>query len=151
MENPIKTVLSVLKQFLLYEASVKWFIKLDITEENKDAVIEWLNDRSQFHIWLTSIITGSIIFFAATQEPATLQTTDINTTLKLISFMLMFFSIIANIVCIWSIPTWKYRIKTGQVTQGAIMRFELGTSAWLSVLSFLLGIMGATVSVIIPG
>ncbi len=142
MKNP-------LKEYLLYKFSNIWFVKLEITEDNKEAVIEWLEDRSRFHIWLTSLITGSVVFFAATQEP-TLQVNELSSVLKIISFLLMFFSILSNMICIWAIPTWKYQVKTGKVTHGTIMRLELGLTAWLSVLSFILGMFGATLSVILP-
>jgi len=139
----------MLKRLLSYEISNLWFLKLEITENNRDAVVEWLEDRSKFHIWLTSIATGSVVFLAATQEPQ-VQITELHSIIKMVSFLLMFFSILTNMICILSIPTWKYHVKTGQITQGTIMRLELGISTWISVLSFILGMLGAIIFLIIP-
>ncbi|EDN66041.1 membrane protein [Beggiatoa sp. PS] len=88
-------------------------------------------------------------FFAATQEPQ-VQITELHSIIKMVSFLLMFFSILTNMICILSIPTWKYHVKTGQITQGTIMRLELGISTWISVLSFILGMLGAIIFLIIP-
>jgi hypothetical protein len=139
----------MLKRLFSYEMSNLWFLKLEITENNRDAVVEWLEDRSKFHIWLTSIVTGSVVFFAATQQPQ-VQITELHSIIKIVSFLLLFLSILTNMICIWSIPTWKYHVKTGNLTQGTIMRLELGISAWISVLSFILGMLGATMFLILP-
>jgi len=111
-QNPFKG-LHFISHMFSHEAAHLWFLKLDITEDNKEAVIEWLEDRQKFHTWLTSIVTGSIVFFAATHEAtATTQVTELQ-MLTWGSLMFLFFSIVTNMICIWSIPTWKFRIKTG--------------------------------------
>ena len=143
-------MLKKLKQFLSYEASHLWFIKLEITEDNKDAVVEWLEDRIRFHIWLTSIITGSIVFLAALAQDLSIQTHEIQGIITLIAFGLLFLSIITNLISIWSIPTWKFKVKTGQLTQGTQMRIELGLISWMSVLLFLVGLFGAIIVFLVP-
>jgi hypothetical protein len=143
-------MLQKLKQFLSYEASHLWFVKLEITVDNKDAVVEWLEDRLRFHIWLTSLTTGSIVFLAALAQELSIQVNEIQGLMTLSAFGLLFFSIITNLICIWSIPTWKFKVKTGQLTQGTQMRIELGLSAWMSVLLFLIGLFAAMIVFLIP-
>jgi len=143
-------MLQKLKQVFSYEASHLWFVKLEITADNKDAVVEWLEDRIRFHIWLTSLVTGSIVFLVALAQELSVQINEIQGFITLGAFGLLFFSIITNMISIWSIPTWKFKVKTGQLTQGTQMRIELGLSAWMSVLLFLVGLFGAMIVFLIP-
>lgn len=53
---------------------------------------------------------------------------------------LLVFSLIANLICVWSIPSWKYRVSVGTITQAATMRRELAITAWLGVIGFVSGI-----------
>ena len=33
----------------------------DINDDNRADVIQWLDDRSKFHSWFTSVVTGSLV------------------------------------------------------------------------------------------
>ena len=53
-----------------------------------------------------------------------------------ISVALLVLSLLANLVCVWSIPSWKYRVSTGALLDATAMRIELSITAWFGVVSF---------------
>ena len=115
----------------------------EITDANRPFVIEWLRDRSNFHSWFTSLVTGSFVvitvfgrkpnFFAPGELPIA------------IAVVMLLFSMLCNLVCVWSIPSWKYRISVGIISNSRVMRRELAIMAWLSVISFISGLTLAVI------
>ncbi len=107
----------------------------EITDHNAAAVIDWLNDRSSVLTWFTSIVTGSVILLTIFGKRPGFQ--DLNSTILSISLLLMFFSILCNLICVWQIPKWKLAIRTGLISNGRRMVLDLEISSWLGLVSFL--------------
>jgi|GEM_PF-5311379 len=137
----------------LQESSRRWLtweyfaVASDVTPQNRAAFLELLNDRSRFHIWLTSLITGSVV--ALTAFGVKPSTDTIHGIVAIGALGLLIVGILANLVCVWSIPSLKYEVSTGTVYRSAIMRWDLGVSAWLGVFSFVLGLMLAAVATVL--
>lgn len=115
--------------------------KLELTtidDSNRDAVVDWLTDRSHFHTWFTSVITGSFVGFTVFGTKPGFG--DIAQIFLSVSLMLLLFSVLCNLVCVWSIPSWKFRVRTHLITNSARMRWELAVTAWLGVLCFVIGL-----------
>ena len=109
-----------------------------ITDLNRVFVIEWLVDRSAFHVWFSSLITGSFVvitFFGDRPDVS-----SASGKVFVLAVLLFLFSLLCNLVCVWSIPTWKYRINTGVLSNQKKMRRELSITAWLGVISFVSGL-----------
>ncbi len=88
--------------------SLFWTIFVPINEinsENTQAIIEWLRDRSNVLIWFTSIITGSIVLLTLFGNKPGIK--DPGGIALSASLLLMFFSILCNLICVWQIPKWK--------------------------------------------
>jgi hypothetical protein len=107
----------------------------DITDDNSEAIIEWLKDRSSVLIWFTSIITGSIVLLTLFGNKPGFK--DPNSIFLSISLLLMFFSIMCNLICVWQIPKWKLAIRTGRLSNGRRMALDLEITSWLGLVSFL--------------
>lgn len=135
------------------EASRRWLTweyfaaATDIDSENRDAFIELLNDRSKFHIWLTSLITGSVV--ALTAFGVKPGTASVGGILAMVSLGLLILAILTNLVCVWSIPSLKFEVSSGTVYRGALMRWDLGVSAWVGVFSFVLGLLLAAIATVL--
>lgn len=118
-----------------------------ITEDNRPFVVEWLRDRSAFHTWFSSLITGS--FFVITFFWGKPDFSSPQGVFLAYAVLLFLFSLLCNLVCVWSIPTWKYRVSTGKIISGTAMRWELAITAWLGVISFIggltLGVIGNSI------
>lgn len=109
-----------------------------IDDLNRPFVVEWLKDRSAFHTWFSSLVTGSFVLITVFgNKPGFSQPSGVFLALSL---ALLVFSLLANLVCVWSIPSWKYRVNIGTVTDAGSMRRELAITAWLGVISFVAGI-----------
>jgi hypothetical protein len=106
----------------------------EITEVNRPFVIEWLRDRSAFHTWFSSVITGSLVLVTVFGNKPGF--TAPGGVFLVICLVLLVLSLLANLVCVWSIPSWKYRVSVGIVTNAAAMRRELAITAWIGVISF---------------
>lgn len=107
----------------------------EIDERNAEAVIEWLKDRSSVLIWFTSIITGSMVLLTLFgNQPGVDQPGSIALS---ISLLLMLFSILCNLICVWQIPKWKFAVRTGRVLNGRWMTLNLEITSWLGLVSFL--------------
>ncbi len=105
-----------------------------IDDSNRPYVIEWLRDRSAFHSWFSSLVTGSFVVITVFgSKPGFSTPSGIMLT---ISVVLLIFSLLANLVCVWSIPSWKYRVSTRAIIDARSMRLELTITAWLGVISF---------------
>ena len=109
-----------------------------ISKHNKEALLEWLKDRSQFHIWFTTLIVGSFIILTVFgNKPGFTNISEIFLSASLICLLL---SVLCNLVCVWSIPGWKYRVSTGVITDSRRMRRDLSITAWIGVISFVSGL-----------
>jgi hypothetical protein len=107
----------------------------DINDRNAQAVIEWLKDRSSVLIWFTSIITGSIVLLTLFgNKPGFNNPSDIALS---VSLLLMFFSILCNLICVWQIPKWILAVRTGRISNGRRMTLDLEITSWLGLVSFL--------------
>jgi hypothetical protein len=53
---------------------------------------------------------------------------------------LLLLSLRCNLVCVRSIPGWKFRISTGVITNATAMRLELSLTAWVGVVVFVSGL-----------
>ena len=109
-----------------------------INENNRDAVLDWLRDRSRFHTWLTTLILGSFIVLIVFGNRPGFD--DIGAVSQTVSLVLLLISVLCNLVCVWSIPSWKYKVKTGSLKDARGMRLELAFIAWVGVISFICGL-----------
>ena len=115
-----------------------------INDENRSAVIEWLRDRSAFHTWFSSIVTGSFVVvtvFGA--KPGFASPSGVVLSLAV---ALLILALVCNLVCVWSIPSWKYRVSTRLLTNSSAMRRELSITAWAGVITFVAGLTLAFVA-----
>ena len=129
-------------QKLFFGGPSKWYLGGVITDESRAAIVEWLEDRWKFHVWLTSLATGAIVFLATlAPEPGINPKTDL---IRLCGLGLTLFSVLANIVCVWSISNYKLNVKVGGVMDGAQLRLDIETVAVLATASFIIG-LGSTV------
>ena len=110
----------------------------DIDDSNRDAIIEWLNDRKDFHTWFTSVITGSFIVLTVFGNTPWFE----NITQKILSTALifLFISVLCILVTLWSIPSWKIMIKWGIVDNASFMRIDLRITTWIGMCCFLVGL-----------
>lgn len=109
-----------------------------IDEGNRSFVVEWLRDRSAFHTWFSSVITGTFVVLTVFGNKPGFSTPG--GTVLAIAIALLVLALLANLVCVWSIPSWKFRVATGAITDGGAMRRELTWTAWSGVLAFVCGI-----------
>lgn len=105
-----------------------------IDDSNRAYVIEWLRDRSSFHSWFSSLITGSFVVISIFGQKPNVSTTG--GVFLVAAVVLLLFSLLCNLVCVWSIPSWKYRVSTRIINHSKIMRRELAITAWLGVIAF---------------
>ena len=57
-----------------------------------------------------------------------------------IALGLLLFATLCNLVSAFSIPSWKYRVRTGLITNSTRMRIELRINGWLAVICFVWGL-----------
>ena len=110
----------------------------NINDSNKEAVLEWLNDRNDFHKWFTSLIIGSFVVLSVFGNKPGFG--SIGPVFLSISLVLLLLSILCNFVCVWSIPTWKFKVKTGVFSDGRRLRLELGIPGWIGAICFVSGL-----------
>jgi hypothetical protein len=75
-----------------------WYIGGEITEKNRIAIIEWLDDRQKFHIWLTSIVSGGSVFISTFGK--LLESDSPLAIIRLIGLGVMMLSILINLISI---------------------------------------------------
>lgn len=114
-----------------------------ITEQNRPFVVEWLRDRSAFHTWFSSLVTGS--FVVITVFGSRPNFSSVSGSVLSVALVLLLFALLCNLVCVWSIPSWKYRVSTGILTDATSMRRELAITAWLGVIAFVSGLTLAVI------
>jgi len=112
---------------------------VEVSDENLDAYLEFLNDRMKFHIWLTSLISGSVVIIITLGIRPGVG--DYRGITALLGFLSLLISIITNLTCIWTIPIYKLRIKTGVLRDSLPIRLDLGIAAWIGVITFFAGIL----------
>jgi hypothetical protein len=115
--------------------------KLDLAvvdDFTRPHVVEWLRDRSAFHTWFSSLITGSFVVVTVFGSKPGFDTPS--GVFLAIAVALLLLSLLANLVCVWSIPSWKFRVSTGQITNASTMRRELALTAWIGVVTFVAGL-----------
>jgi len=115
------------------------FDNLDaITPDNQAHLIDWLDDRKDFHKWFTTLIIGSFVLLTIFgNKPGFGSIGPVFLSAAMIAMLL---SLLCNLVCVWSIPGWKLKIRTGVATRGRELQLELGIAAWIGVLSFVVGL-----------
>ncbi|HEX2546602.1 MAG TPA: hypothetical protein VHL79_17095 [Ramlibacter sp.] len=74
-----------------------------IDDQNRPYVVEWLRDRSSFHSWFSSLVTGSFVVITLFGAKPNFTTAD-GGVLSL-AVLLMLLALLCNLVCVWSIPT----------------------------------------------
>ncbi len=110
----------------------------EITDVNRQFVVEWLRDRSAFHTWFSSVVTGSFVLITVFGNKPSF--TGPGGVFLVIALALLVLSLLANLVCVWSIPNCKYRVSVGIVSNSRRMQCELAITAWIGVVSFVAGL-----------
>jgi hypothetical protein len=80
-----------------------------INDANRQAVVEWLSDRDHFHTWFTSLIVGSFVVLTVFGNRPGFG--EIGPVFLSASMALMLMALLCNLVCVWSIPSWKFYVK----------------------------------------
>jgi hypothetical protein len=111
---------------------------LTIDDTNRQAVVEWLSDRDHFHTWFTTLIVGSFVVFTIFGNKPGFGA--MGPIFLSIAMALMLLALLCNLVCVWSIPSWKFYVKTGEFTNGRRLRLELAITAWIGVVCFVSGL-----------
>ena len=128
---------------LFYGTPSGWYTDGHISDENRSAVIQWLEDRSKFSTWLTSIVSGACVFLVALGPSLEIESTQ--GVIKLVGLCLMLLSILTNIVSIWSISNYKLNISLGKVKEAPKLRLDIELVTLFSVGTFFIGFALATV------
>lgn len=110
----------------------------EIDKDNREQIIAWLEDKRDFHKWFTSLIVGSFVALTIFGKKPGLD--DVSGLLLTSSLALLLFSILCNLVCVWSIPGWKLGVGTGRITNNFRMKIELDVPAWSAVICFVSGL-----------
>lgn len=109
-----------------------------VDDKIRPFVVEWLRDRSAFHIWFSSLITASFVVVTVFGNKPELTTPS--GAFLAVAVALFLLALLANLVCVWSIPSWKFRVSTGALTDVTAMRRELMLTAWVGVVTFVCGL-----------
>ena len=115
--------------------------KLDLAvvdDSTRPYVVEWLRDRSAFHTWFSSMVTGSFVIITVFGSKPGFTTPSGAFLATAVALLIL--SLLANLVSVWSIPSWKFRIGTGALRNATAMRRELAITAWIGVISFVSGL-----------
>jgi DMSO reductase anchor subunit len=115
----------------------------EVTEANREAVAKWLEDRTALLVWLTSVITGSLVLVTLFGKKLGFETPS--QLFLSLGALLLFLSVLLNVVCVWQIPKWKYAVRTGQIRDARAMVWDLELSSWLSLTFFLAGLVAVAI------
>ena len=107
---------------------------LTVTDANREHLVEWLKDRSQFNIWFVSIITASFMGLTFFGDKPGFE--NMQQTYLAVALLLLLASLILNFTSAWSIPTWRLKLASGQIQNAARMYYELATISWIAVFLF---------------
>lgn len=107
-------------------------------ESHRQAIITWLDDRRDFHKWFASIITGSFIVLTVFGNKPGFE--SVSQQFLTIALIFLLLSILANLVTLWSIPSWKIMFKINTLSNASIMRRDMRITTWFGVLCFLIGL-----------
>lgn len=110
----------------------------EITELNREAIIEWLNDRRDFHKWFASITTGSFVFFTIFGSRPGFET--VGQKFMSVSLIFLLVALLSNLVILWSIPSWKIMIRIKSITNASYMRWNFRLTTWTGIICFLTGL-----------
>lgn len=125
-------------------ASLLWTLRVPIntlTDENSEAILDWLRDRSAVLTWFTTIITGSLMLLTLFGKKPGFN--DPSSIALAVSLALMLVSILCNLVCVWQIPKWKLAIRTGLISNVRWMMLDIEITSWLGLTSFLGALVAA--------
>ena len=111
----------------------------EVTDQNREAIAKWLEDRAALLVWLTSVCTGALVL--VTLFGKKLGFDSVGQVFMSIGASLLFLSVLLNIICVWQIPKWKYAVRVAQIRNAKAMVWDLELSAWLSLLCFLAGLV----------
>lgn len=109
-----------------------------IDDTKRPFVVEWLRDRSAFHTWFSTLITGSFVVLTIFGSKPGFGAPG--AVVLSIAVGLLVLSLLCNLVCVWSIPSWKFRVSTGALQNATAMRRELTITAWIGVIAFSCGL-----------
>jgi hypothetical protein len=109
-----------------------------IDDAKRPFVTEWLRDRSAFHTWFSSLIAGSFVVLTVFGNKPGFGAPG--AVFLSVAVALLLLSLICNLVCVWSIPSWKFRVSTGALKDGTAMRRELFITAWVGVVAYVCGL-----------
>ena len=115
----------------------------EINDKNAGPIVEWLKERNDVFIWLTSLITGSLVLLTLFGKKPGFN--NINEIALSTSLLLMFLSVLCNLICVWQIPKWKLAIRTGLLSNGRRMALDLEITSWVSLVLFLAALVLAAI------
>ena len=107
-------------------------------QQHRDAIIQWLDDRRDFHKWFASIITGSFIVLTVFGNKPGF--TSVSQQFLTIALVFLLLSILSNLVTLWSIPSWKIMFKINTLDNASFMRRDMRITTWFGVVCFLAGL-----------
>jgi hypothetical protein len=136
-----------LTRYLFFGSPSDWYLGGGVSGEAKAATVEWINDRIKLHIWLTSVATGTIVFFATLGPPT--NTEALPGLVKVVGLGLMLASVLVNIVCVWSHSNWKLNVSRNTVTDGPRMRLDIEVTGWVAIACFFVGLVTAVIPVVV--
>jgi hypothetical protein len=119
-----------------------------IDDATRPHIVEWLRDRSAFHTWFSSLVIGSFVVVTVFGSKPDFSTPS--GVVLAVAVALLILSLLSNLVCVWSIPSWKFRVSTGALTSAVAMRRKLALTAWVGVITFVAGLTLAFISNMSP-
>ena len=109
-----------------------------IDENNESHILEWLEDRRDFQKWFSSLVAGSFLILTIFgNQPGS---SDFGSLLLSVSLALLLFSVICSLICVLSIPAWKFGIKIKIIENAKRLHMEINITTWLSVISYVSGL-----------
>ena len=114
-----------------------------INDVNREAVLKWLDDKTDVLTWFASIVTGSLVLVSLFgRQPGLGSPSELFLSA---SVAFLFISVLLNLICVWQTPKWKFAILTSQVSDGGKMMWDIEISSWISLVCFLAGLVSAVI------